>query len=918
MPSALPGHVPRAVQTEQPIGRLGATERLRLALGLPLRHQQALDLLLRDLYDPASPSYHQYLSSGQFTASFGPSLRDYQAVIAFARTNGFTITATHPNRMLLDVSAPVAAIEKAFHLNLRLYQHPTERRLFYAPDREPEVDSTIPLLHISGLSDYIRPRPASLHAIGAGNIAPRPAAAGSGPNGTYFGGDFRAAYASGVTLTGAGQSVGLLQFDGYYPSDITNYANRAGMQPVPVITVLMDDYNGTPSTNTAEVSLDIEMAMSMAPGLSNIISYEGLGANPDDLLNRMATDNLARQLSASWTFGIDAATEQIFQQFAAQGQSYFNASGDSGAYAGTVDPPADDPYITVVGGTSLSTVSAGGAWSSEKVWNWRNLGLGINGATGGGISTTYAIPPWQQTVNMATNGGSILRRNLPDVAMVADNVWVLHNNGQSGTFAGTSCASPLWAAFMALVNEQAASARLPSVGFINPAIYAIGQGASYGSNFHDIVIGNNTNSSSPNQFFAVPGYDLCTGWGTPNGANLINSLAPRPNARVILASGASLLNESCPPGNGAIDPGETVTVSFGLQNVGAVLTTNLTATLQADGGVLFPSGPQVYGSLSGGGAPVVRAFTFTANGSCGSNLVATLQLQDGASSLGTVTFTFGLGQPLTVFTQNFDSVTVPALPSGWSTAVSGSGSNWFTSKLAFDSPPNAAFAGEPALPGVSELVSPAVPISTATAQLRFRNYYNLECDPAIATNAYDGGVLEIQIGSGGFTDILAAGGSFVSGGYTRKVDPTDDNPLDGREVWSGLSGGFIPTLVNLPAAAAGQNVQFKWRLGTDSGNFFGASGWYIDSVAVEDGFSCCSQTAPVIVLQNLGQNGANAVISVNSVLGLNYTLEHKNSLSDPTWTPVGAAQPGTGGVLVLEDTNSVWAPSRFYRVSAGP
>lgn len=917
-PEALPGHVPPAARREQAVGTLAATRRLHLALGLPLRQRDVLNQLLRDLYNPSSGQYHRYLTPEQFAAEFCPTLTEYAAVVAFARTNGFEITATHPNRMLLDVSASVADIEKAFHVHLRLYPHPTEARNFYAPDREPVVDSAVPLLHISGLSDFRVPRPASLHAIEAGKGSVPQPNAGSGPGNTYRGGDFRAAYANGVTLTGAGQSVGLLQFDGYYPSDITNYASRANIPFVPVVNVLLDDFDGTPGTNSAEVSLDIEMVTSMAPGLSRIISYEaGPGGNPDDILNRMATDNLAKQLSGSWSYGTDATTEQIFQEFAAQGQSYFNASGDNGAYAGAVDTPSDDPYITIVGGTTLSTSGPAGSWTAETAWNWAST-RGGNGATGGGSSTTYSIPSWQQPVSMATNGGSLSKRNLPDVAMAADNIWVLYGNGQSGAFGGTSCATPLWAGLMALANQQAASAGQPSVGFINPAVYALCLGSGYSTNFHDITTGNNTNSSSPNNFFAVPGYDLCTGWGTPIGANLINSLAPRPNAPVVVAAGATLVSESCPPGNGALDPGESVTVSFGLQNVGAVPTTNLTATLQADSGVLVPSPEQAYGALAGGDPATSRAFTFTANGTCGSNLTATLLLQDGGTSLGSATFTFALGQPITVLTQNFDAVTSPALPSGWTTAVSGSGSNWFTSSLAYDSAPNAAFVGEPALPGISELTSPAVPISTASAQLIFRNYYNLESDPAIATNAFDGGVLEIQIGNGGFTDILAAGGSFAAGGYTRKIDPTDDNPLDGREVWSGLAPGFITTVVNLPASAAGQNVQFKWRLATDSGNFYGPSGWYIDNIAVQDGYTCCVNTQPVLQFQNVSPVGTNASLSVNSVAGLNYTLEYKNSLLDANWSVMGSPHPGTGGVLVLQDTNSVWVPSRFYRVIAQP
>ncbi|HZQ48434.1 MAG TPA: LamG-like jellyroll fold domain-containing protein, partial [Verrucomicrobiae bacterium] len=237
----------------------------------------------------------------------------------------------------------------------------------------------------------------------------------------------------------------------------------------------------------------------------------------------MATDNLAKQLSASWGYPIDANSDQIFLQYAAQGQSFFNASGDSDAYPGAAYPPSDDPNITIVGGTTLTTSGPSGAWQSETVWNWGN-GIG----TGGGISTSIPIPTWQQGISMSANGGSTSFRNLPDVALTADNVYVVYGNGSSGNFGGTSCAAPLWAAFMALVNQQAAGNGGPMAGFLNPAVYALGKGSSYTSVFHDITTGNNTGSSSPTRFYGTVGYDLCTGWGTPNGNNMINALAGPP------------------------------------------------------------------------------------------------------------------------------------------------------------------------------------------------------------------------------------------------------------------------------------------------------------------------------------------------------------------------------------------------------
>jgi subtilase family serine protease len=529
----LSGHIPVGISQLQTSGTLDPSHRLDLAIGLPLRNQTQLTNLLDQLYHPASPNWHHFLTVKQFTEQFGPTTNDYEAVIAFAQENGLKITGMPSNRMLLKVNATVGQIENAFHIHLRQYQHPTENRLFYAPDVEPSVDASLPILHVSGLSTYRLPHPGG-HV--SPNIDPKTmpeglggAGGGSGPSGSWRGKDFRNAYAPGVTLTGAGQTVGLLEFDGYYGVDITNYALQSSLPTVPLTNVLVDGFSGTPGSgvnDVFEVSLDIEMAASMAPGLAQIIVYEtgayGLG---DDALNQMAVDNTAQQLSSSWWFSYNPTTAQIFQEFATQGQSFFICSFDNDAFNASagygIYPPVDYPYTIVVGGTTLTTSSLG-TWSSEKVWNFNN-GTG----SGGGISSTYPIPSWQQSVNMSANGGSTIWRNIPDVACVASGFYVIYNNGATTTGGwGTSFAAPLWAGFAALANEQAASNGLPRLGFLNPLIYQIGQSTFYSAAFHDIITGSNTNSYSPTNFFAAAGYDLCTGWGTPNGTNLINLLAP--------------------------------------------------------------------------------------------------------------------------------------------------------------------------------------------------------------------------------------------------------------------------------------------------------------------------------------------------------------------------------------------------------
>ena len=264
------------------------------------------------------------------------------------------------------------------------------------------------------------------------------------------------------------------------------------------------------------------MAQSMAPGLSKVILYEAPLDSAsqesawDVMLNTMANENVAKQISSSWYVigGVaDPIAHQIFQQMAAQGQSFFEASGDDGAYSGLIDFPGDDPYVTVVGGTILST-NQDSTWSSETTW------FDSYGVSGGGISTQYDLPAWQSDLYLSNPQVSGSRRNIPDVSIHAGNTYV-RVDGQDASGPGcTSAAAPLWAGFAALINQQAAANGAPSVGCLNPVLYLIGKNALYyGRDFHDIA--DNSNNRS---FNAVAGYDLCTGWGTPKGQSLINDI----------------------------------------------------------------------------------------------------------------------------------------------------------------------------------------------------------------------------------------------------------------------------------------------------------------------------------------------------------------------------------------------------------
>jgi subtilase family serine protease len=249
----------------------------------------------------------------------------------------------------------------------------------------------------------------------------------------------------------------------------------------------------------------------MAPGLNQVLVY--VGKYDADILNKMATDNIAEQLSCSWHWSpSDPSTDTpIFREFASQGQSLFVAAGDTGAYSSSsITCPADDAWVTSVGGTDLS-INADGSWSSESAWPHG----------GGGVSPNkIPIPRYQQAAGVITsaNGGSLSYRNVPDVAAEANHDNFACANGTCGVGSGTSFASPRWAGFMALVNQLAIASGRSTVGFLNPTIYTIGLGANYESDLHDITSGSNGGYS------AVSGYDLVTGWGSPNGQDLIDEL----------------------------------------------------------------------------------------------------------------------------------------------------------------------------------------------------------------------------------------------------------------------------------------------------------------------------------------------------------------------------------------------------------
>jgi len=510
-----------------PVGRLPENKLLQLDIVLALRDPAGLKSFLEELYDPNSGIYHEFLTPKEFTQRFGPSQADYDAVVRFAKDNGLTVVGGSRDGMEVQVKGTVAAIERAFHVTLRTYQHPAENRIFYSPDREPTTTLPFQLWHISGLDNYSIPHPlyvkksdyAAARGIDARTLVAH-ATTGSGPSASFLGSDMRAAYYGSGSLTGAGQNLGLLEYYGTDLADLnTYYANVHQTNKVPV-TLLSTDGTSTSclasqGCDDTEQTLDMTQALGMAPGLASLTMY--VGSSDTAIISAMTTHSPLPQTigcSWGWTPADPSTLDPYFQKMSAQGQNFFAASGDNSTWSRRNEAwPADDDYVVSVGGTDLTTTSAGGAWKSETAW----------ADSGGGISPDrIAIPSWQKLSGVinSSNRGSTTYRNGPDVSANANFTFYVCADQTTCTaneYGGTSFAAPMWAGYIALVNQQRVASGLTTIGFINPTIYSIGVSSSYGSDFHDIT------SGTSGSYSAVKGYDLVTGWGSPN-AGLLNAL----------------------------------------------------------------------------------------------------------------------------------------------------------------------------------------------------------------------------------------------------------------------------------------------------------------------------------------------------------------------------------------------------------
>lgn len=469
------------------------------------------------------PAQRRYLTRDEFAAQHGADPADLFAVERFALGAGLLVLEADPARRAVVLEGTIAALSAAFGVTLDLYS--VAGQTFRGRTGIMTVPAELgSIVHgVFGLDERPQARAHFRWAV-------RPAATAAPTS--YSPPQVAAAYNFPTGVDGTGETIALIELGGgYAPSDLTTYFGNLGL-PVPKVSSESVDGatnapTGDPNSADGEVGLDIEVAGAIAPG-ANIVVY--FGPNTDQgFLDAITTaihdtTNNPSIISISWGGPESSWTAQALTNFdaafadaATLGISVCVAAGDNGSTDGVtdgnahVDFPASSPHVLACGGTSL-TISGTGI-GSETVWNDGAQG----GATGGGVSDSFPLPTWQQKAGVppSVNASANVGRGVPDVAGDADpqtgyNTTV---DGQSGVVGGTSAVAPLWASLVALINQHAGL----KLGFFNPQLYAQATGA-----LNDITVGNN------GAYTAGPGWDACTGLGSPNGAALATALAQAP------------------------------------------------------------------------------------------------------------------------------------------------------------------------------------------------------------------------------------------------------------------------------------------------------------------------------------------------------------------------------------------------------
>jgi kumamolisin len=502
---ALGGDVVGAVSHSTRVGDLAATAPVSVAVTLAPRDPAGLDAFIAAVSDRSNPLYGKYLTPAQFAERFGPTAATVGQVTGYLRSQGLKIGNIAKGNLVIDAAGSAAQVAKAFGTHLSAYRQGSKS--YYANDAAPTLPAGIAasVVDVAGLNSY-----ASRHHQTVTPAAVQPRATNFTPAKIRSGYNLSSLISSGYK--GTGKSVALVEFDDYVQSYITTYDNKysLGVSSAPA-RVNVDGGSGGVGSGEVEVELDIEVVQAIAPGAAiKVYEAPNTDAGEQDLYAAIVSADVP-VTSSSWgaseldrTSSNLSAVHTVLQQAAAQGQSVYAASGDSGSAdaqsgATAVDYPASDPNVTGVGATNITETSSG-AWKSETAWS----------GSGGGVSVKWTKPSFQSALS-----GSY--RSVPDVATDGgpNSPWYIYSAGSWQQVWGTSAAAPSWAAFTAIYDQYAAAKGKAALGYANPTLYSIGASSNYSSAFHDVTSGSNGG------FSAGTGYDRVTGWGSYNAGSFI-------------------------------------------------------------------------------------------------------------------------------------------------------------------------------------------------------------------------------------------------------------------------------------------------------------------------------------------------------------------------------------------------------------
>ncbi len=468
------------------------------------------------------PRKRKYLSREEFARAYGASAEDVEKVRAFASEYGLKVVSENRAQRTVKLSGTVQQFSEAFGANLRRCEHKT--RTYYCRTGELTIPAELePVVEgVFGLDN--RPQAKTHFRI----LTKKPGIKAQAAAVSYSPVQVAKAYGFPSGVTGAGQCIAIIELGGgYNTSDLNSFFGNLGIATPSVTALSVDGVTNSPTGDAngpdGEVELDIEVAGSIAPGAKIAVYF---APNTDqgfiDAITTAVHDATLKPSiisiswggpENSWTAQARNALNSACQDASTMGVTVLAASGDDGASDGstggtpTVDFPAASPYVVGCGGTKL-TISGTGI-SSEQAWNELSAS---EGATGGGVSEVFALPSYQQTAKVPKAPNGFVGRGVPDVSGDADPVtgYNVVVDGQSAVIGGTSAVAPLWAGLLALINQSLGS----NVGYVNPLFYS----ASVAPAFRDITTGSNGSYS------AGPGWDACTGLGSPNGAALLKAL----------------------------------------------------------------------------------------------------------------------------------------------------------------------------------------------------------------------------------------------------------------------------------------------------------------------------------------------------------------------------------------------------------